>query len=275
MNMETLKKRLGERFSVSSLPRIVAEVERLLADPSSSVRQVGEAVAKDPPLAAKLLRTANSAYYGLRSQVVSPQHAACILGLRSLRNLVLQTTVIDASTGASSDIEEFWSHSILTAQLAGGFPKAKRLGLAPDELYLAGLMHDIGHFAMLDALGSDLLELCARARAKRQAQDVVEREALGFDHAQIGTLIAVRWNLPQQVVQAIRDHHDLAGRATVSAFTAVCCLSNQVAEAVQHGRTKTLARRLPSALFDRLEIQGEDLEKMVERAAEMLPEIVI
>ena len=85
---------LSQNFAIPTIPSVVQRIQRLLEDPNAGVRDIAAVVAQDAPLAAKVLKIANSSFYGLREKVVSTQHAASVLGVRVLRGVVMQASVI-------------------------------------------------------------------------------------------------------------------------------------------------------------------------------------
>ncbi len=197
---------------IPTLPQVIARLGRLLDDPDVGLREIGAVVAEDPPLASQVLRTANSAYYGFAQRVVSLEHAATLLGGRVLRNIVLQASVMKMFKhlrGSGVDLQQLWQHSILTGQMCWtlAFRCRAELGLAPEEFYVIGLLHDIGKFVMLDGLRAEYTEVLGAAQREDRPIHVVEREAFGFHHADVGSLVADHWKLPPLVCEAIRYHH--------------------------------------------------------------------
>jgi HD-like signal output (HDOD) protein len=184
----------------------------MLQDPNVGVTEVAAVIAKDAPLAAKVLRIANSPYYGLRESCMSTQQASAVLGLRVLRNVVLQASVIrhyDALKATGFDVEGLWKRSIVSGQACTFIARrCKRpLELKADDLYICGLLEDLGQFVLLDSLKQSYVALAARSISENLPIHVVEQEALGYDHADVGHKIAQRWNLPPHVINAIGFHH--------------------------------------------------------------------
>jgi HD-like signal output (HDOD) protein len=105
-----------------TLPQVVAKINALVEDPDVGVREIGAAVAEDAPIAAKVLKIANSAYFGLREKVISTEHATAVLGIRMLRTVAMQASVLrqyDHVTGGSDfDCRHLWKHAILTGQVS-------------------------------------------------------------------------------------------------------------------------------------------------------------
>jgi HD-like signal output (HDOD) protein len=273
MDAEVLKAKLGEKVNVPSLPRVVVEVQHLMADPDVGMSEIGRKIALDPPLTAKLLRTANSAYYALKVPVVSVEHAAALLGLHAIRDLVMQISLMDKFSrigrGTGFDLHDLWRHSILTGQVASLFPRSDRWKIGKDELYLCGLLHDIGQFAMLDSLGEEFVAVYQRARDEGRSQERVEQEVFGFTHTEVGALIALRWNLPESTARCVRYHHDLHDRAARDHAIGITAVSNVITTALAENKLSQLARQIPRDVANFLQLEGPAIEKLVKAAAEL------
>jgi len=203
---------LPNNLTIPTLPSVVQRVTALVEDPESGTREIGAVIAEDAPLSAKVLRIANSSYYGLRAPCVSAEQAGAVLGARVLRNVITQAAVISqfehlAETGF--DLDNLWRHSILTGQACAYLAKHCRnvSGMTPDEFYSCGLLHDLGQVVMLDGLGNRYAELVRRARMDDVPTFIAERREFGFNHTAVGALVAKRWGLPTPVAEAIQFHH--------------------------------------------------------------------
>ncbi|MEZ5979252.1 MAG: HDOD domain-containing protein [Planctomycetota bacterium] len=214
MKSDFLEKALGNQVSIPTLPVVVERINRMMLDPEVGLRELGKAIAQDAPIATKVLRIANSAFYGLREKVVSTEHAASVLGLRVLKNLVLQASVISKfehlSKNGVFDLDAQWKHSIVVGHLCQELTRSSSLGfaLAPDEFYSCGLLHDIGKVVLLDNLGADYVESIKRAQKAGRPLFEIEDEDLGFDHSGVGARVAQHWGLPEVLVTAIGRHHE-------------------------------------------------------------------
>ena len=208
-------KRLIERtVSVPTIPSVLMRMDRVLASPETCAGDVAKAVSSDPALASKVLRIANSAYYGLKSRVTSLDLAVALLGFKVIRNIVVTASLLDsfggAADGTTVQAEGFWRHSAQTAAAAklihSRFVKGDKA--VDDDAYTAGLLHDLGKLILLDKRKREYIAMMTRARAKGTPLYLAEREEYGYDHAQVGGLLAENWHLPASVVAGITHHHD-------------------------------------------------------------------
>ncbi|MCP3917274.1 MAG: HDOD domain-containing protein [bacterium] len=189
------------------------KINALIEDPDVGTAEIGAVVAEDAPLAAKVLRIANSAYYGLQGDCVSTEQASTVLGLRVLRSIVTQAAVFDRFEDISSvngfSFEEMWQHSLRVAHTTQAIARRSRVVSqpTPDEFYVCGLVHDIGKVIMIDGLGADYARCLNRARRYAYPLHLVEREEFEFSHTDVGSIVAARWDLPEKVCHAIQYHH--------------------------------------------------------------------
>lgn len=206
------KQILAQKLTLPTLPAVVQKVNAMLQDPDTGTREIAVLIAQDPPLAAKVLKIANSSYYGLRERCISTEKASAVLGTKVLRNVVMQAAVIsqfDHLKSSGFDLDELWRHSIVTGQVAAFLAKRSRraFGISPDELYTCGLLHDLGKLVILGNLRNEFIGIMHRADAEQLPVQVCEQQKLGFDHTDVGALIALQWGLPPAVASAIQYHH--------------------------------------------------------------------
>lgn len=192
-----------------SLPHVVMQIIRLVEDPTTSAAQVGQAIGNDQALASKVLRLANSAYYGFPYQIATVAHATVILGFRAVKTLVLSAfaSAWFDEKGDAIDRQALWKHSVGCAVAARLL--APRTGWADaEEAFTAGLLHDIGR-VMLDRYAHRQLR---QAVELSQSGETPLREAelsvFGFTHSELGQWVMERWKLPMTLCVAIGHHHN-------------------------------------------------------------------
>jgi HD-like signal output (HDOD) protein len=237
MSSEAARSLVADNITIPSLPSVLERINALLEDPNAGTREVGAEIAKDAPLSTRVLRIANSAAYGLRQKVVSTEQAAAVLGMKALRNLAMQASVIgkyEHLADSGFDLDLLWRRSILTAQTCSSLARkvSAPLGLGADEFYTCGLLIDIGQVVLLDHMTDDYLAAVRRARSEGRPLDEVEQDVLGFTHAEIGARLALRWGLPSEVVSAIQFSHGPADEVEAEPTVGLVELVNRLSEAV-------------------------------------------
>lgn len=191
--------------SLPAVPRLYNRITALLNSPSTSTEQIAKEIEMDPSIAAKLLRSANSAYFGWRQGVNSVHDAVGFVGVDAVKSLVLGCEVF-ASATSDGWMEELWEHSILVSAVASKI--ARQLGTDTDSAATAGLLHDVGKIILSDSVGhEEWLGKVQGCGESLQYPWVVEEQAYGTSHANIGALLFNLWGLPDKIVQAVRWHH--------------------------------------------------------------------
>lgn len=272
MNTEALKRRLSGKLSLPSLPDVILRLQEKLRDPGVGMNELAEELASDPPLAARVLRIANSAYYSLSVPVLDITHAVAILGLDTMSTLLMQVGVMDvfAHQKRAEDFDPsiLWEHSVFTAQVAGSFPKRLLRHASREELYVCGLLHDIGKFVLYDHVREEFLE-CVREAKKERSLHKVERRVFEFTHADVGALVAERWGLPQKAVRAIGAHHDFSGYAATDPVVAIIAVANVIARDMRVRKAPQLLASLPKKAVECLELSDTELDALLERCVEI------
>lgn len=198
---------LGTRLA--TLSETFHRLTEVLHDPMSTAADAAEIISYDPDLASRLLRFANSAYFGLRSPVDNINRAVIVIGVAQLMVIATGTCLIRSFRGIPSrmvDMRTFWQHSVACGVAARIL--AVHAGLeATDRLFLSGLLHDIGRLVTFIHLPDHAACLLQEA-ARRQVRLVdIEEEIVGADHGEIGAALLTHWNCPPYLVDDQRAVH--------------------------------------------------------------------
>ena len=215
---------IDSTVTIPTIPSTLSEINRVFASPDGSAREAGATIEKDPAIAAKLLRIVNSSFYGLKNPVSAIPLACSILGLKVIKNLVVQATVLDRFT-SGPELEDFdpswlWNHSFKTAMAARLLARAttKSIGLDKDDAYTCGLIHDVGKMLLLQNQAKQFAVALQLSRKKNVPLQRMEQQVFGFTHAHVGGLLAERWKLAPELQQAVRGHHEPADQQTEATF---------------------------------------------------------
>jgi putative nucleotidyltransferase with HDIG domain len=271
---------LLEEVTLPSLPSVLERLNALLEDPDVGTREVAAVIAQDAPIATRVLRIVNSAAYGLRERVLSTEHAAAVLGMRELRNVATQASVIGQFSHVDAkdfDLRGLWKHAILCARTSAAIAKASSdCGeLAPEDSYTLGLLHDVGQVVLLEHFTDRFLEAARRAAVEGRELAELERELLGFSHAEVGARIALRWRLSPVLVSAIQYHHGPAEELEADPAAAIVDLANRVCHAVAAGNRGAAIDALDEARSELLGLGADDHETVVDDALAAWPTIEV
>jgi len=193
-----------------TLPRTVLKITEMVNDPKSSAKDLSRLITDDQVLTVRLLKLVNSSFYGFPQRISTVTGAIVLLGFDAIRNLLLTTSVFDLfgtkNGNGRHKHEKFWDHSIgcaVGAKVIGHHLRHDKV----EELFVAGLLHDIGKIVEMMFLPRQFSEINAIVRSKNTLMVSAENEILGYTHADVGKLLAERWNLPPKLVNVIANHH--------------------------------------------------------------------
>lgn len=191
-----------------TLPEVAMEMLQNLDDEESSLDMVTEKIALDQSVTAKLLRLANSSYYGNNSKVVTLQQATAMLGVKNVKNLIRMTALSNKFPTANCpafDFKAFWRHSVATAICAELISRA--LHMKHDFAFTAGLLHDIGKLVLVTSYPANYDQVLRYQHNADCLLIEAERSILHVDHVDAGLALATHWNFSEAVSDAIRGHH--------------------------------------------------------------------
>jgi HD-like signal output (HDOD) protein len=208
LGQESLRKVVGSIGKLPAMPKTYGLLQAALAQPTVTAAQIGDIVNADAAIASKVLQITNSAFFRLRKPMVRIKDAVTYLGFATVRNLVLSAEIFSqwsAPKGLSDvDPERLQIH----AQCAAAACKALAGGRAsPDDAWLAGLLHDIGYWILIQECPKDLANALELAQAEGLPLLECERRVMGATHAEIGGYLLGLWGLPYAIVEAVALHH--------------------------------------------------------------------
>jgi putative nucleotidyltransferase with HDIG domain len=194
-----------------TLPTVAMSVGRLVEDPASDSRIIADALKADQALSARVLALVNSAHYAIPGGVADVRRAVSYLGFNTVYQLVITVSVFDALgevPGTDFDLKSLWRHSLGVAIVAEA--AARQIGHAsPEDMFSAGLLHDIGKVALAKIAQDKLGDVVRTAISSGISFRESELSHGLPSHDQLGRRLAERWRLPGTVVAGIGHHHRL------------------------------------------------------------------
>lgn len=259
--------------SVPQLPSIPSVVQALIVSLGDEDADIGSMVARikqDQSLTARVLRLANSSYYGASHKVGAIDDAVTLIGLNALRTLVIASGVTSAFTKVDGiDMKAFWRHSMFTATLARDL--GKMAGLNGEFAYTAGLMHRIGQLLIDMAFPSAAREIAYDNHGLSVAElAAAERNLLDLDHCEAGEELALRWNFPAIIRNALRWYiTPLVEEACPYAGTVH--LASQITTGIEKGvADQIIISGIDRELTEKLALNDLDWTDVISMAQEML-----
>ncbi len=208
---ERVRRIVSRLESIPSVPSVYARVVEVLQKSQVSLQEIGKVISEDIGMTAKILQLVNSAFFGLRREVTSVSQAVSLLGLETIRALVLMVGIFKTFNPKripGFDMEGLRAHMLRVAKYAADFAVFSGASkMEGDASYLSGLLHDVGKLVLATAMPGELSEIMRRFQGESRPLFEIEREILGTTHAEIGAYLMGAWGLPDGVVSAIAFHH--------------------------------------------------------------------
>lgn len=208
---EELRKLAPKLRRLPSLPSTYFNLMREIESVNATMQGIGSVIARDPVATARLLQICNSAAFGLVEKVTDPVHAVTLLGIETVKSLVMSLQVFsqgDAARGSGISLEILWEHSLLVAKYARQIT-LKQTGdvkLAGDA-FTAGLLHDVGRIVLASNLPKEYAAIIASAREHARPLHEEETAKLRVNHAEVGAYLLGLWGMPTEIVEAAGGHH--------------------------------------------------------------------
>ncbi len=262
--MTDVKDILAQVEALPPLPSTSVRLMNVISDPGATVDAIVEVIRYDQGLTGEVLRLCNSAYFGLSRQVTSLNDAMICLGTVKTLQLVMavhtNSMLTRAQPGYGLEAGVLWRQSVATALAAAQF--AKRMKHPNVNLaFTAGLLHDIGKVALSQAVAEEFGRILVLINERRCAFTEAEREVLGFDHTEVGAMVAEKWALPERIVQCIRYQHEPGTLDPPDAMVDAVYLANCVCLMLGIGLgADGLSYRADEAVMQRHQLTERDLE---------------
>ena len=209
LNDTHLKEVIGRLKTVPSLPALYVAVTEALRSSDSSITDIGNLIAQEMGMSAKVLQLVNSAFFGLSNRVSSPRQAVLLIGIENLKALVLSVQVFsDLGGHLTRELGFLWNHSMSTASFAKAIARVELSSSGVrEDAFTAGLLHDVGRLVLASAFGAEYREVLKRAAEPGVLLASCEGDAFGCTHNGVGAYLLGLWGLTDSIVEAVAWHH--------------------------------------------------------------------
>ncbi len=249
-----------------TLPQIITQINEVIESESAGATELQRVIKADPVLSAKILQLVNSAYYGLPGHVGSLEKAVVLLGMTAVKNLAIAASVeqmFDRLTlSGPLTGRDMWRHCLAVATAAREL--AQRASMVYlEEVFMAGLIHDLGLLAAAQAVPADVAKLVEVCMSSKTAWEAGELEILGMSHATAGAHLARKWHFPGYLVDMIADHHAWPGKPMSSDLAGVVYLADTLACRLGDGWTFTARHQaIDAKMLGRLNLGENDISEV-------------
>jgi len=225
-----------------SLPEVCIRVNEMLDKPNVTAVDLGQIISQDTSLTARLLKIVNSSYYGFQAKIETVSRAVTVVGLRELRGLVIAASAVETFTHVPNEIlnkVRFWRHSLYCGVIAKLLAEQCHV-LHSERLFVAGLLHDIGKLVVAHRLPQETRAIAVEAEESQRSDFEVERELLGFDHAEVGGELMRVWNMPDTLQESVAYHHNPELAKTGVMETSLVHIANILTDEAENGLDVTV-----------------------------------
>lgn len=269
--------------NIPSLNNILTQILQLCNDPNTTNKDFEKCISSDQGLTVRLLKMINSSYFGLPNKINTISHAVGMLGTGSLKSIVTAATTnkllyrnLKYYGYAKGGL---WVHSLMCAGIARHLGnKTFKLGRdTAEELFVAGLLHDVGKIAISPVLSDTVEEFLSHADENRESSLCeVEKEIFGLDHAEVGEKLMKKWNLSNLLMNGVRHHHSQTESDEEATFVRVLQLAHHMTLKSNQGLEKEYRwhhKNQPPNLFDSLGMCEDDEQSLFEELQDVFEEI--
>jgi len=262
----SLINKLNDLDDLPPMPNTMQQVLQEMESISATSKSLEKIITQDPVLAARILKVANSPYYGTAGQVNTISHAISILGFDEVKNLVLGFSLTQAF-GQDYDFngfttKELWLHSMGVATTCMLIAKTAGNGFEPEECFTMGLLHDIGRFIMCKVFKEDVGKILELQDEKKCTLATAE-EFYGLSHAEVGAFLVRKWKLSEQLMNVVRYHHRPKSAGDDEMLAAVVYLADQLCHKLAVGWS---SKWLPKGVMlpKSLPLKKDDVHEIVQ-----------
>lgn len=256
-----------------SLPHVCIRVNLMVDDPSFSNKDIGEVISQDASLTVRLLKIANSAFYGFQSKIETVSRAVTVIGSHELRDLVLAVSAVRTFSNIPIDLANmasFWRHSMFCG-IVSKLLASKCNVLHTERLFVSGLLHDIGQLIIFHKLPELSRKMLRRVDLTEEDYYQIEESFLQFNHGDVGAELMKNWNLPPTLQNAIKYHHNPGKAESDQLEASIIHLANAITHIaeLEHLRDVHIERIDPFA-WERTNLNKNIIDEIIEEAHPML-----
>ena len=259
-----------------SMPKAGVKLTALLSEKDVSIDEIERILRHDPGLAANVLRLANSAFFGIPAKVTNLKQAVMLLGVKRFANIAVAACtnkMLDTAVkGYGLSPGELWLHSIAVSTTAEALAKNKKLD-ETNDFFTPALLHDMGKVVLGKFVKAEQSKIDSLV-IKGVPFFIAEKEVLKTDHAEVGALILSKWSFPDDLITAVRWHHNPDGSENSNLPPDIVYLANLLCHSSNDGESDDEQLNMPdSSVLDRLGIESEQYEVFAEKTRDWMKKL--
>jgi putative nucleotidyltransferase with HDIG domain len=260
------------------MPQVVIKIQELISDSDADAKKNADTIETDPGIATKVLKVANSSYYGMSGKISSISHASVVLGHKILGEVVTlagaEGILNGKLTGYGYDSKDLWKHSLAVAFGSKIISNSKNPDLVK-EAHMAGLIHDVGKIILDRFIVEKKEEIESFMEKEEKTFLDAESQYFGFNHAEIASEVCKKWNFPESINHAIKHHHQ-PGNSDGNELSYILHMADYIAVLSGLGYdSDDILYELEEGTMDHLSITNEDVSGIVPKVTESVNKISI
>lgn len=260
---DTLREKVEQTQELATLPSVILRIIEVINNPMADARDVEKEVMEDPVITAKILRMANSPYYGTNRNISTISQAVVLMGFAEVQNIALSVSIFSRFSTPTKmfDRRKFWEHCFTTAALADALQN--RVDEHINDSFAAGLLHDIGRIVLDQHFAEEFQKIVAEAEAEKTTLLEAEKKILGATHCDVGYWMAEQWNLPPALAESILQHHSPHSDQESYALTAIVHVADAIAKGFgEYMHRESLPPPKDEGAFKLLDMEGDNAAKV-------------
>ncbi len=256
-----------------SLPHVCIRVNLMVGDSSFSNNDIGDVISQDASLTVRLLKVANSSFYGYQSKIETVSRAVTIIGSHELSNLVLAVSAVRTFSNIPIDLANmacFWRHSMFCGIVARLIASRCNV-LHTERLFVSGLLHDIGQLILFHKLPDLSRQMLRRIELTDEQSHIVEENFLAFNHGDVGAELMKLWELPTTLQNSIKYHHCPSKAEADDLEASILHLANAITHIAEMEHLKDVyIDQIDPYAWKRTKLNTDIIEEIIEEAHPLL-----
>jgi len=266
-------------YNLKTLPHVAVQLIRLISSEKSSLHEFEELIRLDPTLVLRVLRLANSAYFGLKQKVDNISRALVFIGIKNLRNMIATEALREIFKGESEHAKfsrsHLWLHSAVVG-ICSQMISERIFGQKGEDGFLCGLLHDIGMIVEDQVAHDAFISVCEAYQPETRPITEYEMETIGASHCELGYLLAQNWHLSMEIQEGVKLHHDYKLDKSVQDIVSIIQISEYIATKLNYSELPGMIVTLPPNLVTHIKenmgeykIIAKDLPDEIAKAEEI------
>lgn len=264
--MSVASKLIAKFSDIQTLPHVVTQLSKLMADNNATMKQFEDVIKMDPILVVRLLKLVNSPFYGLVQKVDSISRAIAFIGMKNLHSIAvteaLKTIFIDRKDSSVFSRQRLWLHCAAVS-ICSKMVAERIFGINGDDAYLTGILHDFGLIVEEQLLGSTFLEMCGNSTSTTTMLEQ-ERSLFQTDHCEIGYLMVLEWCMPAPIQEAIRDHHACLDNVEPQSLTGILQIAEYLTGQQGYATLPNMEMRISQVLLDHIQDNFDEYAVLID-----------